>query len=255
MQRIAPSSAAFAFVLIAIGIWGFGQSQFVAIWAPGIQPAGLRAPMIVACSLVSVLAGAGLIVQRFQLTAMQLLLGFLCVWLVWCKGAALVHAPTELASFESLGETAVVMSAAWALAQAATLKGERDDRRSHKLPRLSPFILYGLALIAFGVSHLGYLTVTASLVPKWIPWHVAWVYFTAGTYVAAGTALVVGRVARTAAALSALQMALFGVLVWLPRIAGGARDLDTLNETAISFALAVSGWVVATRLGRSGQPA
>lgn len=252
-MRIPPSSAAFAFVLIAIGIWGFAQSQFVAIWAPGIQPAALRAPMIVASSLISIFAGAGLLVRRFAPMAMRLLLGFLGVWLVWCKGTALVHAPTELASWESLGETAVVVSAAWALAQAAPPSSEREGRGLNTLAGFGPFILYGLALIAFGVSHLAYLTLTASLVPKWMPWHVAWVYFTAATYVATGTALVVGRLARTAAALSALQMALFGVLVWLPRIAGGARDLDTFNETAISFALAASGWIVATSLGRSGQ--
>jgi uncharacterized membrane protein len=100
--------------------------------------------------------------------------------------------------------------------------------------------------MAFGAAHLGYPALTASLVPAWLPWHLAWVYLTAATYIAAGIALVVGRCARLAAALSAAQMALFGLLVWLPRIALGSRDADTLNETAISFMLAASGWVMAT---------
>jgi hypothetical protein len=39
-------------------------------------------------------------------------------------------------------------------------------------------------------------------------------------------------------------MALFGLLVWVPKIAAGARDADTWSETAISFALAASGWVI-----------
>ena len=41
-------------------------------------------------------------------------------------------------------------------------------------------------------------------------------------------------------------MALFGLLVWLPRIALAPRDAETQNETAISFILAASGWVIAT---------
>jgi hypothetical protein len=48
-------------------------------------------------------------------------------------------------------------------------------------------------------------------------------------------------------------MALFGVSVWLPKIVVGARDPDTLNEAAISFVLAASGWVIATSLVRRGE--
>jgi len=47
-----------------------------------------------------------------------------------------------------------------------------------------------------------------------------------------------------------MQMALFGLLVWLPRIVLGSRDADTLNEAAISFMLAASGWVMATVIAR-----
>jgi uncharacterized membrane protein len=113
---------------------------------------------------------------------------------------------------------------------------------------MGPGIVYGLALIAFGAAHLGYPTLTSSLVPAWLPWHLTWVYLTAATYIAAGIALILGPHARPAAALSALQMALFGLLVWLPRIALAPRDSDTLNETAISFVLAASGWVIASAI-------
>jgi len=221
-------------LLFVIGVWGVVGADFVAIWAPGIRPTGLRPAMAIACSLISIVAGAGLLWRRTSLLAARVLLAFLCLWLVWCKGSALVYAPAAPASWESLGETAVVLSAAWALAFDSGEPGPR--------------ILYGLSLIAFAAGHLGYVTLTASLVPGWLPSHVGWVYLTAATYAAAGVALVTGRFSRLAAALSALQMALFGVLVWLPKIAAGARDMDTLNETAISFGLAASGWVLANAL-------
>lgn len=245
LQRIQPSTAAFAAIMVAIGIWGLTALRFVAIWAPGIQPPQLRIPMVIVCSLFSIVTGAGLLWPRSAPIAARLLLGFLCLWLVWCKGVALVRAPTVLASWESLGETAVVMSATWAAAQPIA---ELKDRSFSPFLRRGPRVLYGAAMIAFGASHLAYARLTASLVPAWLPWHWAWVYFTAATYIAAGLALLGGLFATLAASLSTVQMALFGVLVWLPRIVEGARDPDTLNEAAISFALAASGWVLTTAL-------
>jgi len=245
LQRILPSTVAYSVVLIAIGIWGLAQFAFIAIWVPGIQPAALRAPMMIACSLISLLAGAGLLWPRYQSTAARMLLGFFLVWLIWCKGPALARSPADLAVWESLGETAVLTAAAWTLARTS-----HDTGAKWLDSAAGPRILYGLALIAFGASHLAYVTLTATLVPAWLPWHAAWVYLTAATYVAAGIALAGGRFLRTATALSALQMTLFGLLIWLPRVAAGGRDMDTMNEAAISFALAASGWVIAEAIGR-----
>jgi uncharacterized membrane protein len=245
LQRFEPSRVVFAILIILIGLWGLVRSGFVAIWAPGIGPAVLRLPIAFGCSLVSFVTGIGLLWPRFTSIAARMLLAFLCLWLVCAKGLPLVRAPTVLVSWESLGEMAVVLSAGWALAVAVDRSA---PRRASKITEMGPNIVYGLALIAFGAAHLGYSAFTASLVPAWLPWHLAWVYLTAATYIAAGIALVVGPRAQLAATLSAVQMALFGLLVWLPRIALAPTDADTLNETTISFMLAASGWVIATAI-------
>ena len=125
-------------------------------------------------------------------------------------------------SYEGWGESAVLIAAAWMLLGHAIRIAQ---------------VFYGLALVAFGVAHLAYVRDTAALIPDWLPAHVAWVYMTAATYLAAGLAVLAGVRASPAATLSAVQMAAFTLLVWVPIVARGHADAAQHRGNAQRHAL------------------
>jgi uncharacterized membrane protein len=145
-----------------------------------------------------------------------------------------------------LGETAVLLSAAWLLYIA--FASDWDRGRLHLISadraRRAAQALYGLALLPFGAAHFNFPKETAGLIPAWLPWHMPLAYLTGAAFIVAGLAIIVGLYGRLAAALSTLQMGVFTLLVWVPIVAAGSKDPFQWSETILSWALTAGAWVV-----------
>jgi len=247
-MRIATvGHGVFAATMIALGILGLAKGDFAPIWQP--VPAGLPARVALGylCSFISLACGLGLLWPRAAAIAARVLFVSLLLWLLLFKARFIVQAPTVEVSYQTCGETAVIVAGAWVLY--AWFAADRDKRRvpfavGNGGVRMAR-VLYALALIAFGLSHFAYVDMTAPLVPAWLPAHVFWAYFTGCTFLAAAAAVLLGVWARLAAALSTLQVGLFTLLVWGPILAAGHVSAQHWAEFVVSWTITAGSWVVA----------
>jgi len=112
------------------------------------------------------------------------------------------------------------------------LRGDWQKARGFdNLILLGP-LFYAAPLAAFGTEHFTLTKIIASLLPKWIPWHLFWAYFVGACFIAAALSLVTKIQARLAASLLALNFFLFVVLMDAP---GWARHPG--NRFALTFVL------------------
>lgn len=236
----------FAATIMCVGAIGLIDRSFAAVWA-GVPPNFPAYEVLVYVSaFVALATGVGMVTKHYSASSALILLVYFSVWTLAFKGQFVVRAPFEEGSYQSIGENLVLISAIWVL---------YDGFVRNSLPRPESSILdagtkvahivYGLALVAFGLSHFVYLYLTAPLVPKWLPGPVFWAYLTGAIYLCTGVSIIAGFRARLAARLAALQIALITLLVWPPMVLSGGLTPMHWQETIESWALTAGAFVLA----------
>jgi hypothetical protein len=153
----------------------------------------------------------------------------------------IIAAPTIYAQYGSFFEQFSLLCGAIAL-YAAT---EANEARAIAFGRVARLGL-GLCAISFTVSQIVYLRVTADLVPKWIPPdQMFWAILTTIAFALAAIAILINRQARLALRLMTLMLALFGVVVWIPRLIARPQAHLNWSEFGLTFLITGADWMVA----------
>ncbi|MGH9408503.1 MAG: DoxX family membrane protein [Vicinamibacterales bacterium] len=247
MRIASPGHAVFASVMIALGVQGLTTGQFTAVWQPVPSGVPARDALVYFCAGVSLACGLGVLWRRTAADAARLLLVCLLMWVALFRAPDIIRAPASFGPWDGCAETTAMVAGAWVLYAwfAAAWDRQRVGFATGDGGVRIARVLYGLALIPFGLAQLLYVKQTAALVPGWLPAHMAVAYVTGVAFLAAGVAVLTNVCARLAAALSALQIGLFTLLVWVPIVAAGTKDPYQISEFAISAAITAAAWVVA----------
>jgi len=198
--------------------------------------------IVIGGCLMALLIAAGIGIQfppTAHLAAAVLGIVYLLFSLACIPG--IFAAPAVYAQYGSFFEQFSLLSGSIALFAAT----EANAARAAAFGRLACLGL-GVCAISFTLGQIFYLRFTADLVPKWIPPNQKfWAILTTIAFGLAALAILSNRQARLATRLMTLMLALFGVLVWIPRLIAHPEAHGNWSEFGLTFLITGAAWMVA----------
>jgi uncharacterized membrane protein len=212
----------------ALGALSLASGDFAFQWQPVPPDVPARDLLARAAGALEIIAAAMLLPARLRAAGAWLVAAVLLGWTA-LHVPSVVQRPASVADWLGIAETGAMASAALMLAAGASRAGLRR----------AAAVVFGLCAIVFGVSHFAYADFTASMIPAWLPQRVALAWFTGAAHALAGIAIAIGVRRPLAAALEALMMASFVLLVHLPRVL--AHPESRMEWTMLAVAVLLSG--------------
>jgi len=224
-----------AILLGAVGIW---FHDFALQWQP--VPAGfpMRNQFAIVTGLLLILGGGETLSGKFARAGGVLLACIYGLWVVILHVPLVLAKPSDFGTWNGVAEIVFMIAGAVTLYAAAA--GPVSDRLAHGV-----CIATGLSALIFGAAHFKYAGFTATMVPAWIPPNqIFWAYATGVAHLAAGLSLLSGIRARLGATLLAVMMALFVVLVHVPRVVAAPDEQLQWIMLGVALSLSGSAWLV-----------
>jgi hypothetical protein len=159
--------------------------------------------------------------------------------------ADILPAPAGYASYIDFFELFAIIVGAVAV-YAERTPGELHAGRLRRAAQVA----FGCCNISYAAAQIVFFSYTASLIPAWIPGATFWTALTTLAFVLAAVALLIDRRSRLALRLLTLMVALFALLVWVPRLIA-APTLDNGSELTLTLVIAGAAWTLA--LVRTGN--
>lgn len=198
-----------------------------------------------ACLMVAQIAGgAGLPFRRTTPFGSTLLIVVYALSCLVCLGG-IAAAPRLFDSYDGFFEQFALLSGAVAV-YASTLPAVKRTLTLRRAARIG----IGLCAIVFMAAQIVYPGVTAELVPTWLPPNQTfWATLTTVAFGLAAIAILINVRARLALGLMTLMLALFGLLVWVPRVIAHPGSHGTWSEFALNYLITGAVWAVVSVVG------
>jgi uncharacterized membrane protein len=242
MQRYARiTRVGFASGMIALGVIGLVLRDFALVWGPLPRWVPSHAALAFSCAVVALVAGTALLFLRTGAAASLAVFVYVGLWWLLLKVPEVFKAPGTELTWLDCGMFAILLAGAWTVYADLGGRPFLGGARGMKLARL----LFGVSLIPTGLSHFVYLNLTAPLVPSYLPFHTGWAYFTGACHLAAGLGVLFNVLPGLAAHLESAMLAIFTILVWVPRVIAAPGTRGNWTEFWLSWALTAAAAVVA----------
>jgi uncharacterized membrane protein len=200
--------------LVVFGVQHFIYGGFLATVVPAYMPGRLFWAYFVGVAVIA--AAIGILTKMLARPAATMLGVMFFLFVV------LLHIPRIVGNSSNgdewtSGFVALAMcGGAWIVASAAPLE-ERE--KADPFLRLGRYF-FALAFVAFGIQHFVFGRYAAGLGAPWIPGRTLLAYLFGVIFVAAGAAIIVGKMHDLAATLLASIAFLYFLLLYVPRILG-----------------------------------
>jgi len=218
IRQQQPAVSLFAIGLIGLGTLSVIYRDFAFDWqrVPAFQPG--RDVLAVLCGLFMIAVSVALLFRATAAMAARFLLPFLLAWQC-LKIPALIAAPQIEAVWLGFGEIAMLLAGGLVvfarfsgLENSGSFVRHITEERGIRIAR----IIFGMALLPVGLSHIFYVGITASMIPSWLPFRVALAYLTGVGQMACGLGVLLSIFPRVAAFIETGMLTLFAFLVWGP---------------------------------------
>jgi uncharacterized membrane protein YphA (DoxX/SURF4 family) len=207
-----------------------------------------RTALAYAASAFMLVAGAAIEWRRTAAGAAAALTAYYAlIVVILMNGRVVLAHSAEFGAYSGAAEQLAIAAGGLIIFAA---RAEIDAALAARLTRLGQ-LAFGVCALLFGGAHFFYMSLTAPVVPKWLPPTQAfWAYATGVGHIAAGVAILTGVRARLAAILLTAMYASFTPLVHVPMLLADHSSHFIWSENALNIALTGAAWVVADSLAR-----
>jgi len=228
----------FALGAILLGVVNIWFRDFALQWQPVPPGFPLRVPLAYVSGSLLIIGGVAILGKQYARQGALLLAAAYTLWLLILHGPILGSKPADLGTWNGIAEVVFMICGAITLYAAAA--GKLTAKFAHGV-----CIAAGLSALAFGATHFKYVEFVAALVPAWLPpSQIFWAFATGVGHLVAGLALLSGIKTALGATFLALMMALFVLLVHLPRVIASPDEHLEWIMLGVALSLSGSAWAI-----------